>query len=165
MDMNNKSAFLAKAGIIAALYAALTLMLPFLSYGALQVRLSEALTVLPWFTTAAVPGLLVGCLLANLFGSPLGMLDVVLGSLTTFVAAWWASKIQIRALVPLPSIVLNSLVIPYVLLQALNIPYLPSVLYVGLGQMVAVYGLGYPLLLFIQRSPKLNQLLNDKKHL
>lgn len=162
--MKNKSYFLAKAGIIAALYAVLTLMLPFLSYGALQVRISEALTVLPWFTTAAVPGLLVGCLLANLFGSPLGLLDVVLGSLTTFAAAWWASKIKTKALVPLPSILLNSLVIPYVLFQALNIPYLPSVLYVGLGQTLVVYGLGYPMMLFIEKSTKLKMLLTDKKH-
>lgn len=162
--MKNKSAFLAKAGIIAAVYAALTLMLPFLSYGAVQVRFSEALTVLPWFTPAAVPGLFVGCLLANFFGSPLGILDVVLGSATTLVAAFIALRIRRKGLVPLPSIILNSLVIPYVLFQALGFPYLPSVLYVGIGQTIAVYGVGYPLLRFIEKSKTLNDLLNDKKH-
>lgn len=160
--MKSSSNFFVKAGLIASLYAVLTLMLPFLSYGAVQIRLSEALTVLPYFTGAAVPGLLVGCLLANFFGSPLGMLDVVLGSLTTFVAAYLASKIKVKALVPLPSILLNSLVIPYVLMQALGFPYLPSVLYVGLGQTLAVYGVGYPLLLFLERSPKLSEFLKDK---
>lgn len=163
--MKNKSNFLAKAGIIAAVYALMTLMLPFLSYGAVQVRFSEALTVLPWFTPAAVPGLFVGCLLANFFGSPLGMLDVVLGSMTTLVAAFMASKIKVRELVPLPSILLNSLVIPYVLFKALGLPYLPSVLYIGIGQTIAVYGLGYPLMRFIEKTPLLSELFNDKKHL
>lgn len=157
--MNHKTSFLMKAAIIAALYATLTLMLPFLSYGGMQVRFSEALTVLPYFTASAVPGLFVGCLLANFFGSPLGMLDVVLGSLTTLAAAWMASKIKNKRLVPLPSIILNALVIPYVLYEAFGIPYLPSVLWVGLGQTIAVYGVGYPLLLFIDKNDRLKNLI------
>ncbi len=157
--MNNKTNFLMKASIIAALYATLTLMLPFLSYGGMQVRFSEALTVLPYFTTAAIPGLFAGCLLANFFGSPLGMLDVVLGSLTTLISAWMASKIKNKKMVPLPSVILNALVIPYVLYKAFGIPYLPSVLWVGLGQTIAVYGIGYPLLLFIDRNDKLKSLI------
>ncbi|MBF7096943.1 QueT transporter family protein [Alkalibacter mobilis] len=157
--MNSRTKYLVKAGIIASIYAALTLLLPFLSYGGLQVRFSEALTVLPWFTPAAIPGLFAGCLLANFFGSPLGMLDVVVGSLSTLVAAWMASKIKNKKLVPLPSIVINALAIPYVLFKVLSIPYLPSVFWVGLGQTLAVYGLGYPLLNFIDKSEKLKELI------
>ena len=155
--MNQKVRFIAKAGIIAAIYVAITVAVAPLSYGSMQVRISEALTILPYFTTSAIPGLFIGCLLANFFGSPLGMLDVVLGSLSTLVAAIWASKIKKKFLVPMPSIVVNALVVPFVLWQALNIPYLPSVLYVGLGQAIATYGLGYPLLLLIDRNARLKE--------
>lgn len=159
--MNKKILFLAKAGIIAGLYAVITVMIAPLSYGSMQIRISEALTILPFFTTAAVPGLFVGCLLANFFGSPLGLLDVVLGSLSTLLAAYIASKIKNKLLVPLPSILINALVVPYVLWVALGIPYLLSVLYVGIGQAIAVYGLGYPLLLFIDKNKKLKEAIGE----
>ncbi|MPW24981.1 QueT transporter family protein [Alkalibaculum sp. M08DMB] len=159
--MNNKVLFLAKAGIIAALYTVITLLIIPLSYGGMQVRISEALTILPFFTSAAVPGLFVGCLLANLFGSPLGLIDIVLGSLSTLLAAFITSKIKNKLLVPLPSILVNALVIPYVLWIALGIPYFVSVFYVGLGQAIAVYGLGYPLLLFIEKNKKLRETIKD----
>jgi len=150
-----------KAGVIAAVYTALTVLLPFLSYGGMQIRFSEALTVLPWFTSSAVPGLFVGCLLANFFGSPLGMFDVILGSLTTLLAAWITTKIKNKRLVPLPSILLNALLIPFVLWQALSIPYYISVVTVGAGQLIAVYGVGYPLLLFIERNQKVKEIISD----
>lgn len=155
--MNNKILFLAKAGIIAALYTAITVLIAPLSYGGMQVRISEALTVLPFFTSAAIPGLFVGCLLANLFGSPLGLLDVVLGSLSTLLAAFITSKIKNKRLVPLPSILVNALVVPYVLWATLGMPYLLSVFYVGIGQTIAVYGLGYPLLLLIDKNKSLKK--------
>ncbi|RBP67446.1 putative membrane protein [Alkalibaculum bacchi] len=159
--MNEKVRFIAKAGIIAAIYAAVTVLVAPLSYGSLQMRISEALTVLPYFTKASIPGLFIGCLLANFFGSPLGMLDVVLGSLSTLVAALWASKIKTKAFVPLPSIIVNALVVPYVLWQALGVPYLPSVLYVGLGQAIVTYVLGYPLLLYIDKNSSLKERILD----
>ena len=74
------------SAIIAALYAALTMALPVLSYGAWQCRLSEALTLLPLVLPQAVPGLFVGCVVANLL-SPVGVWDVVFGSLATLLAA------------------------------------------------------------------------------
>lgn len=150
--MNKKVVFVAKAGIIAGLYAAITVLVLPISYGQLQVRISEALGVLPFFTPAAIPGLFIGCLLANFFGSPLGLLDVVLGSLSSLVAAYFTSKIRVKALVPLPSIVINALVVPYVLWTAWGIPYIVSLLWVAVGQTIAVYGLGYPLLLFIDKN-------------
>lgn len=159
--MNEKVRFIAKAGIIAAIYAAITVLVAPLSYGSLQMRISEALTMLPYFTKASIPGLFVGCLLANFFGSPLGMLDVALGSLSTLVAALWASKIKTKVLVPLPSIIVNALVVPYVLWEALGIPYLPSLLYVGLGQIIVTYVLGYPLLLYIDKNSSLKERIQD----
>lgn len=158
--MNKKVKFLAKAGIIAGLYALITVIFAPLGYGQVQVRISEALTILPYFTNAAIPGLFVGCLLANFFGSPFGLLDILLGSLTTLLAAFTTSKIKDKRLAPLPSIVANALVMPYVLWVALKIPYIISVFYVGLGQIIAVYALGYPLLLLIDKNKKLKDLIS-----
>ena len=83
---NKKTRFLVEGGIIAAIYAALTLAIYPLSYGALQLRFSEALTVLPVFTPAAIPGLTVGCIIANLAG-PMSWIDAIFGALATFLAA------------------------------------------------------------------------------
>ncbi|MFZ7132667.1 MAG: QueT transporter family protein [Eubacteriales bacterium] len=158
--MDKKIIFIVKAAIIAALYTALTVSFSFLAYNSLQVRISEALAILPFFTPAAIPGLFIGCILANL-GSPLGILDILLGSLCSLVAAFLASKIKIKALVPLPAVLINALVVPYVLWVVLGIPYLASVFWVGLGQVIAVYGLGYPLLLFIDRNIPLKNILKN----
>ncbi|MBQ9413870.1 MAG: QueT transporter family protein [Clostridia bacterium] len=83
---------LTEAGVIAALYAALTLILPVLSFGPVQFRLSEALTILPVFTPAAIPGLTLGCVLANAIGlgvgaNPAGLMDIAFGSVATLLAA------------------------------------------------------------------------------
>ena len=80
--------FLAEAGIIAALYFALTIAAQAISFGPIQVRISEALCVLPFFTPAAIPGLFIGVVLANLAGTPLGPYDILFGSLATLVAAF-----------------------------------------------------------------------------
>ena len=90
-----------------------------ISYGAIQIRVSEALTVLPYFTPAAIPGLTIGCIIAN-FNSPLGMVDVILGSGASLLAAIITSKIKDKRLVPLPSIIVNAIVIPFVLRYTLG---------------------------------------------
>jgi len=90
--------FLAQASIIAALYAGLTLALP--AYGNLQFRVAEALTLLPVLTPAAIPGLAIGCLIANL-GSPYGLIDIVFGTLASLLAAlctYWLRNIQLKKL-------------------------------------------------------------------
>lgn len=152
---SQKTRYLAEVGIIAALYAVLTIVLAPISYGPLQIRVSEALCVLPYFTGAAVPGLFLGCLIANSFGlllgSSLGLMDVIVGSLTTLAAAYLAAKIRTKWLVPLPSVVLNALLVPWTLTVMLGLPYWFNVLWVGAGQLVACYGIGYPLLLILNR--------------
>ena len=92
---------LATAGIIAAVYAGLTLLLPIPQYGGVQLRVAEAMTVLPFLIPEAIPGLAVGCFLANLLGSPY-VLDWVFGTLATLLAAIWTSKLKNRWLAPLP---------------------------------------------------------------
>ena len=155
--MQKKSVrYLVQAALIAALYAALTLALQPISFSATgQVRVSEALTVLPFFTPAAVPGLFVGCLLANLIGG-YGILDIVFGSLATLLAALAARKLRgWPYLVPLPSVLFNAAIVGPMLSYVTGFPMLPTVGYVVLGQLAACYVLGLPLLYLLRRYDKI----------
>ena len=141
--MNRNLRFLCRGALVAALYVALTWLcaLVGLDKGVIQMRLSEALCVLPAFTGAAVPGLFVGCLLANLLtGSALP--DVVFGSLATLIGALGAYFLRRRKwLVPLPTVLANVLIIPPVLRFAYGaegtIPYF--MLTVGAGEVISAY--------------------------
>lgn len=141
--MNRNLRFLCRGALVAALYVVLTWLcaLVGMSSGVIQVRLSEALCVLPAFTGASVPGLFVGCLLANLLtGSALP--DVVFGSLATLIGALGAYFLRRRKwLVPLPTVLANVLIIPFVLRFAYGaegtIPYF--MLTVGAGEVISAY--------------------------
>ena len=161
-----RTSYVAQAGMIAAVYAAATLvamfMLQGLAWGPVQFRISEALTVLALFTPAAVPGLTIGCVIANLVSmaingtGALGLLDVVFGSFATFLGALWCSKLAAKPkLALLGPVVANALIVPAYLpliLQGLGfytIPftsrYLFGLVATGIGQAVVIYVLGYPL--------------------
>jgi len=142
--------FMAEAGIIAALYFALTMAVAPISYGQLQMRVSEALCVLPFFTPAAVPGLFIGCLLANIF-SFLGIFDIVFGSLATLIAALITYYIKNKWLLPFPSVVVNAFVVGALLYYLAELPFWISVLYVGIGQAIACYVLGMPLFFILNQ--------------
>lgn len=142
--------FLVQSAIIAAMYTVITLLLAPVSYGPIQVRVAEALTVLPFFTGAAVPGLFVGCLISNMMGG-YGLLDIVLGSVATLVAALITYKIKRKWLAPLPSVVVNGLVIGVMLSFLTHTPMYLAILTVALGQLIACYGLGYPLLRVLEK--------------
>lgn len=143
--------YIAEAGVIAAVYAVLTVALKPIGYGLIQFRVSEAMCVLPFFIPAAIPGLTVGCLIANLFGG-FGALDVTLGTAATLAAAWLSSVIKQRWLVPLPAVVLNAFAVGVIQHVATpEVPYMLCVAWVGLGQAVCCYALGMPLLLILQR--------------
>lgn len=116
----------------------------------IQVRVAEALTILPYFTPAAVPGLFAGCLIANIYGGN-GILDVVFGSLASLFSALVVSRIQIKALVPLPPVLFNAVIVGTVLHFVLRFPLHLTIAGVGIGQAIACYGLGYPLLLFLEK--------------
>lgn len=171
---------MAQAGIIAAVHAALTLavlqMPAQLGWGPVQLRLSEALTVVALFTPAAVPGLALGTALANASllaqVGPVGLLDVVFGSLATLLGAWWTWRFRRRTLIALAGpVVTNALIVPAylpVLLAALGFAqepllgidvgsgwlalYLAGVVTVAVGQALVIYGLGLPLALLIRRT-------------
>ncbi len=113
--MKNKSVlFLAQGAIIAALYVALTFVFAPISFREIQVRIAEALTILPVFTPAAIPGLFLGCLLGNIMGGAM-LPDVIFGSLATLIGAFFTWKLRKFSpwLAPLPPILSNTLIIPY----------------------------------------------------
>ena len=146
---------LAKVGALAAVYAVLTVIPPLnaAGYGPVQVRVSEALAILPFIYPWAPWGLYLGCILANI-GSPFLMWDISLGALTTLLAAHLARRVPRPYLAPLPAVILNAAVIPIYVAPLSGLPYLPVALYVALGQAVACYGLGYPLLLYLLSNDK-----------
>ena len=145
-----KTRFITEAAIIAALYAGLTIFIPGGS-GQIQVRVSEALTVLPFFTSAAIPGLFVGCLIANLLVGN-GLYDIILGSLATLLAAYITWKMPKKWLTPLPPVIINAIVVAIILKLTLNLPILASMGFVAIGEVVACYVLGYPLLFLLEKQ-------------
>lgn len=147
---------LTRAAVIAALYAALTLLLAPISYGAMQVRVSEGLTLLPMLFPEAAPALFVGCLLANLLGGS-ALPDIVLGSLTTLVAALLTRRLRgNRLLAALPPVVLNGLVVGALvhLLYTPEIPMALCMLYVAVGEAIACYVVGFLVLAAVKRVPE-----------
>ncbi len=128
------------SAVIAALYAVLTLLLAPISYGDWQCRVSEALTLLPMLIPQAIPGLFVGCILANLLGPSAGVIDIVFGSLATLIAAvgtWYFRKNKwIAAACPVVS---NGLIVGLVLSLSFNLPFPLTALQVAAGEALAVF--------------------------
>ncbi len=145
MNRPSKSTrFLTQSAIIAALYVALTLVFAPISFSAVQVRIAEALTILPMFTPAAIPGLFIGCVLANLLGGAI-IWDVVFGSLATLIGAALSYVLRAnRWLVPIPAILSNTVIIPLVLRYGygldMSLPLLA--LYIAIGEILGCYVLG-----------------------
>lgn len=141
---NGKILFLAQGAVIAALYVALTLLFAPISFGPAQLRVAEALTILPLFAPAAVPGLFLGCILANWIGGGV-VLDIVFGSLATLLGALGGRLLRRnRWLVPLPAIAANTLIVPLVLRYGygVDLPLWLSALYILLGEIGGCYVLG-----------------------
>jgi uncharacterized membrane protein len=139
-----------RGALVAGVYAALTMIFAPVSFGPVQIRVSEALTLLPWLWIEAIPGLFVGCLIANLMGG-FGIIDVIFGSAATFLAALITHRMPNRYLAAVPPVAVNAVVVGGYLSVLLDLPLLPTMIYVGLGQMVACFGLGIPLLSIIEK--------------
>ena len=150
-----KVMFLVHAAAIAALYVVLTEVSAMLGLasGAIQVRISEALTVLPYFTPAAIPGLFLGCLLSN-FLTGCALWDVVFGSLATLLGALvsYAAR-KHRNLVWIPPVVSNVLIVPWVLRLVYGVPDALGYLMftVGIGEVISCGVFGMLLLLALER--------------
>ncbi len=176
-----RTSYVAHAGLIAALYCAATLItalfLQGLAWGPVQLRVSEALVVLAILTPAAVPGLTIGCVIANLMISvingtgALGLFDVVFGSLATLLGALWCSRFRERPALALAGpVVANALIVPAylpLLLQGLGFYTIPftslsldgayvfmyvfGVISIAIGEALVVFVLGLPLLKSLQK--------------
>lgn len=153
-----KTSYIARCAIIAAAYAVLTLAFPVLSYGAIQVRISEALCILPFFMKEAIPGLTLGCLVANLIGVAFGTTpwDIVIGTMATLIAALITRKVKISWLVPLPTVAVNAVfvgaMITYIIMQDFSpVVLVVNMSTVALGELVACYVLGLPLMLMLSK--------------
>lgn len=143
--MNNKTRYIVQAGIIAAIYVVMVQVLGFMSFGPIQFRLAEALTILPFFTPAAIPGVFIGCLFANFLGGSV-VLDVVFGSLTTLIAALLSYKLRkSKWMVPVPPILLNALVVPFILKIGYGVPdgvpFMMVTIFVGQFIAVGIVGM------------------------
>lgn len=142
---NKKILFLTQSAMIASVYVALTIIFQPISFGQIQVRIAEALTILPFFTPAAIPGLFAGCFIGNLVcASPLP--DIIFGSVATLIGAVFTYLLRgkHRFFAPIPPIVANTLIIPFVLKYAygLNLPIYYFMFTVGLGEVISCGILG-----------------------
>ncbi len=145
MDRRSRILRITQAAVIAAVYAVLTVVFAPISYGPAQIRIAEALSILPMFTPAAVPGLFIGCLTANILGGAV-ILDIVFGSLATLIGAWLGYLLRNnRWLVPLPAVIANALIIPYVLKYGYGYEEFPLpvlMIYIAIGEIIGCYVLG-----------------------
>ena len=114
-NQDPKVRWIAQGAVIAAAYVVLTMVFAPISFGPVQLRIAEALCIMPLFTPAAVPGLFIGCLIANLLGGGI-VVDVIFGSLATLIGAWGGLMLRRnRWLVPVPAIISNTVIVPFVL--------------------------------------------------
>ncbi len=150
---NERVTFLVQGAAIAAIYVVLTVAFAPFGFGEVQLRVSEALTVLPYFTPAAIPGLFIGCLIGNMLGGSIP-LDIIFGSLATLIAATGTYLLRKRRfLAPVPPIVANALIVPFVLHYGYGVP-LPipfMMLTVGIGEVLSCGVMGMILLFALER--------------
>ena len=150
---NKKAVFITQAAVIAAIYVVLVVIFDYWSFGPIQFRVAEALTVLPYFTPAAIPGLFIGCLLSNILGGAV-IWDIVFGSAATLVGAVGTYLLRkYKWLAPLPPIIANTLIVPLVLKYAYGNDGMVwfFMLTVGGGEIIVCGVLGMVLLFALNR--------------
>lgn len=177
--MNKKTQRIVFGAMIAAVYAVVTIFTQPISYGAVQVRVAEALTVLPYFCSFPIVGVFVGCLIANIYGS--GILDIVFGSLATLIAALITRKIgksklkYKKYLAPLPPVIINALVVGVIINTTLSKDVFKSfenltrgvtvnttalvatIISVLVGEFISCYIIGLPLISLIEKNKTLSK--------
>lgn len=153
MPAGKKIVYLAQGAVIAALYAILTLILPLSLPGTVELRLSEALTLLPALTPAAIPGLTVGCLIANLMHGAVA-LDVIFGTLATLLAALAVYFLRDRLYLAaaMPALFNGAIIGPLLTYAYMSLPVYLSVPAVAAGELVICYALGLPLIKGLKKT-------------
>lgn len=133
---------IARGAIVAAIYIVLCVALQPISYGVIQVRFAESLTLLPMLFPEAIPGLFIGALIANIIG-PFGIVDVLGGSFATLVAAYFTYRFKDTWLGYLSPVIINAIFVSWYLHAFFDWPYWASVISIGLSEAAVVFTLGY----------------------
>ena len=160
------------AAMVAAIYTVLTVALPIPQYGEVQFRIAECMTVLPFLFPWTAPGLIVGCFLSNLLGSPF-VLDWVFGTLATAMACLLTIKMPNKWLAPIPPVLCNAVIVgAEIAFSVLNgfgegfwPVYVATALSVGFGELVVCYGLGLPLLKALEQIPFTRAMISSERRL
>ena len=150
---DKKVTFMVQAAAIAAVYVVLTVLFAPISFGEIQIRFAEGLTVLPYFTPAAIPGLFIGCIIDNFMGGAIPI-DILFGSIATLIGALLSYALRKhKFLVPLPPIAANTLLVPFVLYYGygINLPIPFLMLTIGIGEVVSCGVIGLVLLFALDR--------------
>lgn len=142
---------LTRAAMFAGLYIIITYILAPVSFGPLQFRVSEALTVLPILYPEAIPALFIGVLLSNIFGG-LGLVDIIGGSLVTLTAAYITYYFRGTIWAYLSPVILNGLLVSAYLYILFEIPYWLTVIQISLSEAVVVFLIGYPLIQYLKKK-------------
>jgi len=175
INLNTKVRKIAFSGAIAALYIAITLAIMPLSFGPVQIRFSEVLTILPFFFPASIWGIFIGCIIANLF-SPYGLIDIVVGPTASLIAAICTcylgmsrgrDSVFIKALACFPPVIFNAIfigaMIAYFIVGDLSSnlfinTFIIYGLWVGLGQLIVLYLIGFPLMIYLPTTRAMDRL-------
>ena len=158
--MTSKTKKITRIGVVAALYATITLVLGSISYVSIQFRISEVMTLLPLFGKEYILSLTIGCFLANVIG-PYGVPDIILGTLATFIRGkYMKGKKGCLIIASLWPTIVNAIIVGGVMLHGLfKLPLILSILQVGFGQFVVITIIGVPLFRFLNN--KYSKLLKD----
>ena len=148
--MHNYTKRIARGALIAALYIVLTISLAEISYGPIQCRISEALTLLPFYFPEAIPGLTIGCIFSNFFGG-FGFTDMFFGSLATLIAGFLSMKSKNIFIAAAWPVISNGLIIGTMLHYLIDAPLVATCIYVGIGEALACYVAGIPLMKILEK--------------
>lgn len=151
---NKRVLFMTQAAMIATIYVVLTVVFAPFSFGQVQVRISEALTILPFFTPAAIPGLYIGCIIGNIIGGAI-LPDIIFGSIATLIGAVFTYLLRKKSkfLAPVPAIISNTIIVPFVLYYAygINLPIPLLMLGLLIGELISCGLLGMILLTSLEK--------------
>lgn len=156
-----KTKDIARQAIIAALYAAICVALAPISYGAIQLRISEMLMVLPFYNKKYTVGLTLGCLIANLYSPELGLWDPIFGTLATLIACLIISRLETAKFVALAAAAVNGVIIGAMLYFVLGLPFMFSAATVAIGEFIAVFA-GVAVMKALERNDGLKAILEAR---
>lgn len=152
--MKTKKVFIiCRSALIAALYFILSIAVPSISFGTIQFRISEALTLLPVIMPEAIFGLTVGCFFANMFFSPFGILDMAIGTSVTFIASILTYLLRKHiAVSAIPPVILNALFVPLIwIIDGTDTLYYINMFSILISQAIVIYAIGLPLTIGLKK--------------